>query len=75
MADGGGEEVLRRRVREGSELCAHGRDERDEERQGEKVRVEKVFAPVAAVDGVGGLDVEAHYRGEDLREEQDGQPG
>ena len=56
-------------------MATQGRDERGEERQGEEVRVEEVFAPVGAVGRVCGLDVEAHDRGEDLREEEDEEAG
>ena len=33
--------------------------------------VEEVFVPVGAVFGIGELGVEAHYRGEELGDEED----
>lgn len=54
----GGEEV--------AELSEDGGKEGDEEGEGEKVAVEEIFVPVAAVGGVGELGVETHDRGEDL---------
>ena len=37
--------------------------------------VEEVFLPVGAIGRVGGLDVEAHYCGEDLGEEENDEAG
>jgi hypothetical protein len=40
--------------------------EGEEEREGQEMGVEEVFAPVGAVGRVGVLDVDAHVRREDL---------
>jgi hypothetical protein len=44
--------------------------EREEEREGQEMGVEEVFAPVGAVGCVGILDVDAHVCGEDLSGEE-----
>ena len=35
--------------------------------------VKEIFVPVGTVAGVGELSVEAHYRGEELGDEEDGE--
>lgn len=53
------------------ELGYEGGAEGEEEREGEEVAVEEIFVPVGAVFCVGDLDVEAHYCGEELGDEED----
>ena len=46
-----------------------------EQRQTEKMAVEKVLAPIGAVSRVYVLDVDAHVSGQDLCDEQNRQAG
>ena len=55
----------------GEERGVEGQEEWDRE----GVAVEEVFVPVGTVFCVGELDVETHYCGEELGDEEDGEAG
>ena len=50
-----------------------GGEKGEEEGNREGMAVEEVFVPVGAVRCVGELDVETHYCGEELGDEEDGE--
>lgn len=69
--DGRRGKVERRRGQELLGLVDQGWEEREKKWEGEEMAVEEIFVPVGAVFGVSELDVEAHYCGEELGEEED----